>query len=107
MIYSYLVGQGFYTFCLSIAVFFYVVGYWIRNRDRLDLKRGAVLAALGLLLYACHLFSLMMACAALGMLTAWFSARELKQHPNRAARRAGVTLAALLPALLLALIFRP
>src|SRR5439155_23584436 len=35
MIYSYLLGQGFYNFCLSIAVFFFVVGYWIRNRDRL------------------------------------------------------------------------
>ena len=60
---SYLLGQGFYNFCLSIAVFFFVAGYWIRNRDRLDFKRGALLAALGLLLYACHLFSLMMACA--------------------------------------------
>jgi hypothetical protein len=107
MLYSYLLGQGFYNFCLSIAVFFFVVGYWIRNRDRLDLKRGVALAALGLLLYACHLFSLMMACAALGVLTAWFSARELKENPSPAARRAGVTLAALLPALILALIFRP
>jgi len=35
LVYNYLFAQGFYNFCLSIAVFFFIIGYWIRNRDRL------------------------------------------------------------------------
>jgi hypothetical protein len=107
MVYSYLFAQGFYNFCLSIAVFFFVVGYWIRHRDRLNVWRGAALMGLGLLLYSCHLFSLMMACGVMGILAVWFGAREYKKNVRLVLRRAVVTLLAMLPALVLAVLFRP
>ncbi len=103
MVYSYLFAQGFYNFCLSIAVFFFVVGYWIRHRDELNIWRGVVLAGLGLLLYACHLFSLMMACGVLGVLCIWFWAQE----GRAGVRRMVVTGLALLPVVVMSVLFRP
>ena len=103
MVYSYLFAQGFYNFCLSIAVFFFVVGYWIRHRDELNAWRGAVLAGLGLLLYACHLFSLMMACGVLGVLCICFWLKE-----GRAGiRPVAVTGLAFLPVVVMSVLFRP
>jgi hypothetical protein len=114
MVYSYLFAQGFYNFVLSCGVFFFVVGYWVRNRDRLNVWRGFVLMALGLLLYSCHLFSLMMACGVIGVLTAWFGWREIRpQSPDlapdykKALNRAIITVVAILPSFALALTFRP
>jgi hypothetical protein len=107
MLYSYLLGQGFYNFCLSMAAFFAIVGYWAKNRDRLDVRRGIVLFLLSVLLYLCHLFSLVMACAVLGVLTVGFSLRELRIAPRDAARQAVVTFIALVPALALAVRFKP
>jgi hypothetical protein len=116
MIYSYVLAQGFYNFCLSIAVFFFLVGYWVRNRDRLNAWRGLALAGLAMLLYASHLFSLLVACAVLGVLTVWFSGRELIGKPTEQARRAlrwraiaraVVTFLALLPWVVLSLRYRP
>ncbi len=108
MAYSYLFAQGFYNFCLSMAAFFVVVGYWVRNRDRMDARRGVTLLLLGLLLYACHLFSLMMACGVIGVLVGWFGLREVRAHAfGAAARRAVVTGLALLPGLVMGVLFRP
>jgi hypothetical protein len=108
MTYSYLFAQGFYNFVLSVAVFFFVVGYWIRNRDRLNAWRGALLTCMGLLLYSCHLFSLMMACGVIAALTVWFSWPEVRARAYApAARRAVVSLLAVCPALVLAVLFRP
>jgi hypothetical protein len=108
MVYNYLYAQGFYNFVLSCGVFFFVVGYWVRNRDRLDWKRGLVLGAWGVVLYVCHLFSLAMACGVIGGLCAWFGFWEVRAHASGAAvRRAIVTAAALLPVLVVAWVFRP
>jgi hypothetical protein len=109
MIYSYVFAQGFYNFCLSMAVFFFVVGYWVRNRDRLNTWRGLAVAGLAMLLYASHLFSLLMACAVLGVLTVWFSGRELLKKPTerRAIVRGMITFLALLPWVVLSLRYRP
>jgi hypothetical protein len=51
MVYNYLYAQGFYNFVLSCGVFFFVVGYWVRNRDRMDWRRGVVLGVLAGVLY--------------------------------------------------------
>ena len=111
MIYSYVFAQGFYNFCISVAVFFFVVGYWVRNRDRLALWRGLALAALAGLLYCSHLMSLVMACGVVGLLTLWFSIRDYRTADETLRRRAVlrlvVTSLAMLPWLVLSLKFRP
>jgi hypothetical protein len=116
MIYSYVFAQGFYNFCLSIPAFFFLVGYWVRTRDRLNFGRGLALAGLAMLLYGSHLFSLMMACGVLGLMTLWFSARELRTKATGEERKlivrraiigAAITFLALLPWVVLSLRYRP
>jgi hypothetical protein len=110
MTYSFLLHQGFYNFCLSTAAFFLLVGYWVRNRDRLLGWRAVALVGLGLLVYTCHLFSLLMACGVLGAVAGWEWLVDLKRTKRAfgdAGKRALLTAAALLPPLILAVVFRP
>jgi hypothetical protein len=67
---------GFYNFCYSLPMYFVVVGYWLRHRDGLSWKTGAVLALLALVLYFCHIVSLAAACLAVGLLGVWLSLGE-------------------------------
>jgi hypothetical protein len=108
MVYNYLFAQGFYNFVLSCGVFFFVVGYWVRNRDRMDWRTGAVLGLLSVVLYACHLFSLVMAWGVIGGLCLWFAFWEWRAHAfGVAVKRVIVTAAALLPVFVMAVVFRP
>jgi hypothetical protein len=110
MTYSFLLHQGFYNFCLSLAGFFFVVGYWVRNRDRMVGWRAVVLCGLGLVVYACHLFSLLMACGVLGAVAGWewvVEWRRSRRAFGRAAARLLWTMGALAPGMILALVFRP
>jgi hypothetical protein len=94
-----------------MAVFFFVVGYWVRNRDHLDLWRGLALFALAGLLYCSHLMSLVMACGVVGLMTLWFSTRDYRTGDEtlkrRAVRRLVISAVALLPWMALSLKFRP
>lgn len=97
---------GFYGFSLGLIVLLVFLGYWIANRDRLTPLRALGLALLGGLLHLAHLGVLAPGIASVLFLTAWFSARELRE--SRAAwpavaRRAAWTALALLPAAALAL----
>jgi hypothetical protein len=108
MVYNYLYAQGFYNFVLSCGVFFFVVGYWVRNRDRMDWRRGVVLGVLAGVLYVCHLFSLAMAIGVIGGLCVWCGFWEIRAHAfGVAAKRALVTGLALLPVRVMAVVFRP
>jgi hypothetical protein len=110
LIYSFLFHQGFYNFCLSFAAFFLVIGYWFGNKDRLTGWKALVLCGLALLLYTCHLFSLMMACGVLAALAGseWaVEAWKTRRPFGTAATRALFTGAALLPAFVLAVVYRP
>jgi hypothetical protein len=62
----FLYHMGFHNFCYSLAVFFLVIGYWVRVQDRFGLRQLAVLAGLILLLYFCHLVAVVMALMAVG-----------------------------------------
>jgi hypothetical protein len=108
MAYSYLFAQGFYNFCLSMAAFFLVVGYWLRNRDRLDSRRAVVLLVLGMLLYACHLFSLVLACGVIGLMVTWFGMADVRARwLRKAVKRAIISALVLAPGLVMAVLFRP
>ncbi|HYE20490.1 MAG TPA: hypothetical protein VEA69_18730 [Tepidisphaeraceae bacterium] len=75
MTYSFLLGQGFYNFCLSLAAYLFTVGFWFRHHGRTDLKRGAGLFALSVVLYACHLFALVVACGTVALTAGWWVIR--------------------------------
>lgn len=110
MCYSFLLGQGFYNFCLSLGVFLVVVGYWVRIRDRLGPWRGILLAVLLAVLYTCHLFSLMMACGTVALLAGWLWLSQWWQGGGiRGAglRRLAITAAAMAPVTMMALLYKP
>ena len=111
MTYSFLLGQGFYNFCLSLAAFLFTVGYWFGHRSQMNARRALGLFGLAMVLYVCHLFSLMMACGVIGMMAGWFVVVAWRKGDKAAVRSqirmALITGAALLPAVLPAAIFRP
>lgn len=115
-IYNYLLHMGFYNFVLSLPAFFYVVGRWLKDRGELTAKGTAALAAYSLLLYFCHLISLVLALIMIGMLAIGLAFLDalpaLRERPARwgallAAARARLLpgTIAFLPALLLAAVF--
>lgn len=67
-VYHQLFQYGFYNFSISVALYFFAVGFWWRRRDRLTLG-GA--AALNLLLWLCwfsHILALVLALFSIGVL---------------------------------------
>jgi len=54
-VFSSWIHLGFYNFCSGMAVFLFVVGYFIRHQGDFGIKRTATLALLFLLVYACHI----------------------------------------------------
>jgi hypothetical protein len=66
-LYNCLLHYGFYNFCLSVALFFVALGYWLRRKDRSGWRETAGLAAILLLLYGCHVVSWALALAALAI----------------------------------------
>lgn len=70
---NWILHQGFYNFCCSVIAFFVLLGYWLRHREEMTVGRAIVLGILGLVLYAGHLLSIVLACAAVGILAAWFT----------------------------------
>jgi hypothetical protein len=76
--------MGFYNFCYSLALFFLVVGYWLRHREHFGWRETTILSALGLVLYFCHLASLAAAWVVIGAMGLWQTHLDF-----RAARRPG------------------
>lgn len=115
-IYNYQLHMGFYNFSYSLPMFFFVVGYWLKHQNRFTLGKVVKLSLLSLLLYFCHLFSLMTAYVAIALLTVWLTVFDVAQHSQqqqfnlrmlvKAFRlRALVPLCAFLPTLILVVMF--
>ena len=68
LVYSLALHKGLYNFCLSLPLFFYFVGYWLRRDGRFDARGMAILLALSLLLYFAHVVSLLEAYVTGGIL---------------------------------------
>lgn len=115
-IYNYTLHKGFYNFSYSQPMFFFVVGYWLKYQNRFTLRRILTLSLLSLLLYFCHLFSLVTAYIMIAVLTIWLTVLDYTQHssqqpPNLGVlsraffRRSLVSACAFLPTLILAVMF--
>lgn len=69
LIYSFIFNMGFWSFCYSLPVFFLILGFWFRRRDRIGILAWTVLASLSLLLCLFHILSFLMACLFIGVLS--------------------------------------
>jgi len=81
-IYNYPLHMGFYSFSYSLPVFFFLMGYWMRHGDRFTVRKTVVLAFFSLLLYFCHLVSLVMAYAGIVILTWWLIWSDVTHDPR-------------------------
>jgi hypothetical protein len=80
---NWIFHQGFYNFLMSVAIFFFLLGYWLRRREKMNLTRAVVLGLLGLLLYAGHLLSITLACAAIFILASWYTIEQAWRFNRR------------------------
>ncbi len=94
LIYNRPFERGFYNFSIGLVLMFFVIGYWVANRERLSVWRLVSLMALSFLLYLSHLST---AVAAIGVIV--FLALYSRQ--DRSSGVALKTFAALVPAMIL------
>lgn len=76
-IFNYLLHMGFYNFSYSLPFFFFVVGYWAKKQARFGWREGLMMALLWLALYFSHIFTVVTACAALGLTILIFTALDI------------------------------
>ena len=116
LIYNFAFQKGFWSFCYSLPVFFLVLGFWFRRRDRIGTWAWTVMASLAVLLYLFHIYSFLMACLFISVLSLveMISPRRFLPSPSLPPTwgvwdiflfRALPTATALLPALSLAVLF--
>ena len=79
-VYNYPLHMGFYNFSYSLVMFFFVVGYWLKYHEGFALRETMMLTLLSLGLYFCHIFSLVTAYVAIGLLATWFMGCDLGQQ---------------------------
>jgi hypothetical protein len=76
----FLFHMGFQNFCYSLAVFFFVVGYWLRHAERFGPRQTLTLAALVTLLYFCHPVAVVMALMLVGTLAAGWALLDVRSR---------------------------
>jgi len=62
---------GFYSFCCSLPFFFFVLGYWLKYRERFTPKRVIYFTLLVTLLFFLHMSSFVLTGVAIGFLFSW------------------------------------
>lgn len=114
-IYNYMVHMGFYNFSYSLPMFLFVIGFWLKHQKQFTLDNTVKLCILSLLLYFCHLISVVTACVAIAILTVWFVLFEFLQLRQQEfnfrsfwqvlSKRALLPLCAFLPTFILVALF--
>ena len=67
-VYNHFLHLGFYNLAFSAVPLFVILGFWFRHEARLEPRAGVILALLLTGLYFCHLVTLFLGFAALGVL---------------------------------------
>jgi hypothetical protein len=70
-IFNYSLHMGFYNFCLSLPIFFLLLGYWLRYQDKLSTSKILTLSLLVLVLYFSHIVSFVSAAITLATIVFW------------------------------------
>jgi hypothetical protein len=115
-IHNHWLQRGFYNYVFSIAISIFILGYWLRHRNDFGLREILCLAGLALLLYFCHIVSLIVLVITIFILAISFTISgfnqnftneksELKNALGTFRNPQLISLLGLLPALFLAGIF--
>ncbi|MDP9361979.1 MAG: hypothetical protein M3P29_11060 [Acidobacteriota bacterium] len=79
--YSMLLQQGFYNFCISVALYFLVLAVWWKRRDNPDARTITIVAGLLLLCYFSHPMATVLAIGSMAVLwLATLPGRSLATH---------------------------
>ena len=65
----YLLHMGFYSFSLSVPLFFFALGYFIKHKEDLGVDKIAILNLLCILIYFSHILSFLLLILSLTLLT--------------------------------------
>ncbi|MBL8150480.1 MAG: hypothetical protein JNN15_11195 [Blastocatellia bacterium] len=110
-IFNSLFDFGFFYFCYSSVVYFFTIGFWLKQREAFTFKAAFTLSLLALLLYLTHLFSLMAASLTIAVMSIWFTLADLKKGADQQSlkrafiSRAVIPFLSFLPAVLMVLGF--
>jgi len=77
---SWFLHAGQYNFCLSVIVFFFTIGYWLRRRERFTVAPRLILSVLLVLAYFSHIVGLAVSLVFIGSETLWLSVLEVTAH---------------------------
>jgi hypothetical protein len=73
--------MGFASFMLGASLVPLALGFWWTNRDQFDVRRAAVLAALLILGYFCHVLSVALIALSLVVLSLWVPSSQGSESP--------------------------
>ena len=65
----YLLHMGFYSFALSVPLFFFALGYFIKHKEDMSLNKIAILNLLCILIYFSHILSYLLLMLSLTLLS--------------------------------------
>ncbi|MDQ6701127.1 MAG: hypothetical protein M3Z36_13180 [Acidobacteriota bacterium] len=105
---NWFLSVGFYNFYLGMALFPFVIGFYIRHLDRMTLRRATLLAVALLGLFFTHIMAAAVAALTLVMVGLWvhLGGRRLSMETIwTAAARLGILAVALIPLLVFAILF--
>ena len=68
-IYNYLFLMGFYNYSVGVSLFFLILGFWWRCKEKLSLNRILILNLLFLITYFAHLVPYVFALGSIGLLS--------------------------------------
>jgi hypothetical protein len=61
--------MGFYNFSLSVPLFFFALGYFMKNKEEMSLDKIAILNLLSILIYFCHIVTYILLIIAMTLLS--------------------------------------
>ena len=82
LIYNSHFHWGFFNFCYSLALYLFVVGYWLRHRSHMTVRSAACWSALIVLLYFANPVGFIEALLAVLVLSAWAALTSASDTPS-------------------------
>ena len=67
--YHYLLHMGFYNFSLSVPLFFFALGYFMKHKEEMSIDKIAILNLLSILIYFCHIVTYILLIISFTLLT--------------------------------------